>query len=51
MSNISIWPRDRALSGASTLGQSRPGSNDKEGVIHIPQSSKTGASASDVLVS
>ena len=48
----SIWPIDRTLSGATTPGQSRPGSNDNEGVFHIPQSSSiTGASPSDCLVS
>ena len=46
----SIWPIDRTLSGASTLGQSWPGSNGNEGVLHIPQSSIiTGASPSDCL--
>ena len=39
MSNSSIQPIDRALSSATTLGQSGPGSNDDEGVLHIPQSS------------
>ena len=39
-------------SGATTLGQSRPGSNDNEGVLRIPQSSSiTGTSPSDCLVS
>ena len=28
---------DRALSGATTLGQSGPGSNGNEGVLCIPQ--------------
>ena len=36
----SIWFIDRTLSGTNTQGQSRPGSNDNEGVLHIPQSSK-----------
>ena len=41
-----------ALSGATILGQSRPGSNGNEGVLHIPQSSSiTGTSPSDCLVS
>ena len=35
----SIWLVDRALSGTTTPGQSRPGSNDNEGVLRIPQSS------------
>ena len=42
----SIWPIDRTLSGATTLGQSGPGSNDREGVLHIP-----GTSSLDCLVS
>ena len=37
MSNSSIWPIDRTLSGATTLGQSGPGSNGNEGLLHIPQ--------------
>ena len=40
---------DSTLSGASTPGQSGPGSNDNEGVLHIPQNSRTGASPSDGL--
>ena len=40
------------LSGATTLGQSRPGSDYNEGVFHIPQSSSiTGTSPSDCFVS
>ena len=40
------------LSGATTPGQSEPGSNGNEGVLHIPQSSSiTGISPSDCLVS
>ena len=43
---------DRALSGATILGQSGPGSNGNEGVLRIPQSpSITGTSPSDCLVS
>ena len=34
--------------GTTTLGQSGPGSNGNEGVLHTPQMSKTGASTSDV---
>ena len=33
----SIWGIDRTLSGATTLGQSGPGSDGNEGVLHIPQ--------------
>ena len=48
----SIWPIDRILSGATTPGQSGPGSDCNEGVLHIPQSSSiTGTSPSDCLVS
>ena len=39
MSNSSIWPIDRILSGATTPSQSGPGSNGNEGVFHIPHSS------------
>ena len=31
----SIWPIERTLSGATTLGQNGPGSNGNEGVLHI----------------
>ena len=47
-----IRPKDRTLSGATTLGQSGPGSDCNEGVHCIPQSSSiTGTSPSDYLVS
>ena len=42
--NSSIWPIDETLTG-----QSGPGSNGHEGVLHIPQSSRTGASPSDAV--
>ena len=52
MSNSSIWPIDRSLSDANTPGQSGPGSDGNEGVLHILQSSSiTEASPSDCLVS
>ena len=52
MSNSSIWPIDRTLSSATTLSQSRLGSNGNEEVFHILQSSSiTGASPLDCLVS
>ena len=35
------------LTGTTTLSQIEPGSNDNEGVLHILQSSRTGASTSD----
>ena len=41
----SIYPIDRTLSGATTPGQSGPGSNDNEEVLYISQSSSiTGTS-------
>ena len=47
----SILPIDRALSGATTPGQSGPGSDGNEGVLRIPpNSSITGTSALDCLV-
>ena len=36
--DISIW----SIHGTTILGQSEPGSNDNDGVLHIPQSSRTG---------
>ena len=52
MSNNSIWPINRTLSGATTVGQSGSGSDGSEGVLCIPQSSSiTGISPSDSLVS
>ena len=48
----SIWPIVRTLWGATTPGQSGPGSDCNEGVLYIPQSySITGTSPSDCLVS
>ena len=49
--NISFWPIDGTLTNTTTPGQNRPGSNDVHGMLHIPQSSKTGASPSDNLMS
>ena len=52
MLNSSIWPIDRTLSGATTPGQSGPGSDDNEGVQRITLSSSiTGALPSDCLES
>ena len=51
MSDSSIWPRDRTLSGATTLGQNGPWSNGIERVLQIVQCSRTGASPSDCLMS
>ena len=48
----SIWAINRTLSGATTPGQSRSGSDSNEWVLCIPQSSSiTGASPSGCLVS
>ena len=48
----SNWPIDRTLLGATTLGQSGPGSDGNEGVLCIPQSSSIiSTSPSDCLVS
>ena len=45
-----IWPIDRTLSGATTLGQIRQGSNGNERVLDIPQNSKAEALPSDCLI-
>ena len=37
MLNSFIWSIDRTLSGATTLGQSEPGSDGNEEVLRIPQ--------------
>ena len=44
--NWSIWPIDRNLTGTTTLSQSGPGSNGKDGALHILQISKTETSSS-----
>ena len=49
-SNSSSWPIDGTQSGTTTLGQSGPESNGNEGVFHIFQSSRTGASPWDSFV-
>ena len=52
MSNSSIWPIDRTLSGANVSGQKGSESDGNEGVLRIPQSSSiTKASQSDCFVS
>ena len=52
MSNSSIWPIDRSLSGATTPGQSGPESDSNEEILCIPQSSfTTGVSSSDCFMS
>ena len=47
----SIWPIDRTQLRAIISGQSEPGSNGNEGVLHIPQISKARALRSDGLMS
>ena len=48
----SIWLIDRTLSGATTLGQSRPGIDGNKGVFSIPKNFiSTEASPSDCLMS
>ena len=49
MSNV--WSIDGILSDATTPGQSEPGSNGNERILHIPQSSKTEVSLSEDLMS
>ena len=34
--NKFIWAIDFTLTGTTTLGQSEPGSNGNEGVLHTP---------------
>ena len=51
MSNGSIRPLDKTLSGTTTYDQSGPGSDDNEGVLIIPQISRTKVSPSDGLMS
>ena len=51
MSSSSICPIDRTLSGFTIPGESGPGSNSNEEVLHITQASRTAASLSDCLVS
>ena len=52
MQFTSIYLIDRALSGATIPGQSGPGSNGNEGVLHISQTPCiTRTSPSDCLVS
>ena len=52
MLNSYIWPIDRALSGVTTPDLSEPGSDGKEELLHILQSSRIAdASSSDCLMS
>ena len=41
--NISIWPKDGALTSITIPGQREPGSKGNEGVFHILQRSRIGA--------
>ena len=45
----SIWFIDGALTDTTTSGPIKPDNNNNEGVLHIPQSSGTGASPSDTV--
>ena len=47
--NSSIWPPDKTLTGTTLSDQSGSGSNFNEEILHIPQSSKTGASSSNLV--
>ena len=47
--NSFIWPIDGTQTGATTPGQSRPGSNNNKGVLNILQSSRSGASPTDAV--
>ena len=51
MSNSFNRPIDQTLSGETIPGQSGPGNDGSEEVLHIPQSFKIGASPSDYLMS
>ena len=51
MSNSSIWPIHKPLSGATNPGLRRPGSNGNERALHIPQSASiSGISPSECSV-
>ena len=49
--NSSVWLIVWILTDITTMGQSEPGSNGNEGVLHIPQSSMNRTSPSDAFVS
>ena len=52
MTNSSIWPRDRTISGVTTTSHSRPGKDGNKWVLRIPLISYiTGTWLSDCLVS
>ena len=43
------WPIDVILTGTTTPSRGGPRGNDNEGVLHIPQSSRTGSSLSETV--
>ena len=45
----SIWSINGTLTGATGLGQSRPGRNGNEGILSTPQISQPGVSLLDTL--
>ena len=47
--NSSTLPIDETITSTITLGQSGPGSNGNEGVLHIPQNFRTVSSSSDAV--
>ena len=49
--NSFIWPTNGTLTSTTTQGQSGPESNGNESVLHISQTSRTGASSLDHSVS
>ena len=51
MSNSSIQPLDRTLSGATTPSQNGSGNDDNEGVFRIPESSNITEASPSFLVS
>ena len=51
MSNSSIWPIDRNLSGTTSPGQSLLGNNENKEILPIPQISKARALPSEGLLS
>ena len=44
-----LWPIGGTLTVTTTLSQSGPESNGSEQVVHIPQSSRCGASSSGTV--
>ena len=44
-----LFDIDGTLTDTTTPGQSGPGSNSKEVILHTPQTSRTGASPSDTV--